>query len=397
MAGLNAIVERLKQRVVSAIRKTEAVPVFSFETVLLLLSFVYGGVMRLRARLYATGILPSRSLPCRVVSIGNITAGGTGKTPMTIFIARQFQKMGFRVAVISRGYRGRMEATGGIVSDGHSILVGPGEAGDEPYLIARILSGIPVLVGRRRHRIGMLAVKRFHPDVVILDDAFQHMALHRDLDLVLLDACFPLGNGHMLPRGLMREPPAALMRADAIVFTRGERRPTADLPVALPTHCPVFFTRHVPVVRDVNYPKDGPAFHHWDFDRLRGKTVLAFAGLADNQQFFDVLENAGCRVLDRISFGDHHPYAADDLERISRAANRTGVQIMVTTFKDFVKIQNRIDPVLPLVAVDVTIRIHGDPLLFRRFLNEAVGGNRRQAKSLWQYGIKNINSTVGQS
>lgn len=372
MAGLKDIAEHLRYRVVSAIRKTEAAPVFSFETVLLLLSRVYGGVMRLRARLYASGMLPSRRLPCRVVSIGNITAGGTGKTPMTIFTARQFQKMGYRVVVISRGYRGRMEATGGIVSDGHSILVGPEEAGDESYLMARILSDIPVLVGRRRHRIGMLAVKRFHPDVVILDDAFQHLALRRDLDLVLLDARFPLGNGHMLPRGPMREPPTALMRADAIVFTRAETWGAADLPGTLTIRCPVFFTRHVPIIRDVYHPEDGPAHRHWDIACLGGEKVSAFAGLADNQQFFDALENAGCRVVHRISFGDHHSYAAEDLERISRAANNSTAEIMVTSYKDFVKIENRIAPRMPLVAIDVAIRIHGDTHAFSRFLNEIV-------------------------
>jgi tetraacyldisaccharide 4'-kinase len=373
MPRVKKTIEILRNRIEAAVRKPEPVPWVSLETVLLFLSYPYGALMRLRARLYTAGVLPSRSLPCPVVSIGNIIAGGTGKTPMTILVARRLQEMGCRVVVISRGYRGRMEATGGIVSDGRSILAGPETAGDEPYLMARILTGIPVLVGRHRHRIGMLAAERFQPDVVILDDAFQHMALRRDLDLVLLDARIPFANGHTLPRGLLREPKTALMRADAIVFTRGEKQEAADLPEALPPGCPVFFTSHESVVRDVRHPEDGPDRHHRDIAGLRGKAVLAFAGLADNRQFFGALETAGCRIVDRISFRDHYPYAADDLERICRAAKTAAAEMMVTSYKDFVKIENRIDPGMPLVAVDVTLCVHGDPQRFNRFLSEFVG------------------------
>ncbi|MGA6925638.1 MAG: tetraacyldisaccharide 4'-kinase, partial [Desulfosarcina sp.] len=169
-SGLKKLIERLRGRVEAAARATgPAGPFFSIETGLLILSVCYGGIMRLRACLYEKGLRSIKSLPCRVISIGNLVAGGTGKTPMTILVARRLKDTGYRVAVVSRGYRGRMEAGGGIVSDGRTLLVGPDEAGDEPVLMARLLPGVPVVVGRRRYQAGMLAVERFDPDVIVMD------------------------------------------------------------------------------------------------------------------------------------------------------------------------------------------------------------------------------------
>ena len=162
MTRLQRFFERFRRRIEMAAKGEDPTPFFSVETVLLVLSVVYGGLMGLRARLYEKGVLPSKTLPCRVVSIGNLIAGGTGKTPMTIRVARMIRDMGYRVVVLSRGYRGRMEKTGGVVSDGGTIFKGPEDAGDEPYLMARILTGIPVVVGQRRYEAGMMAVKRFN-------------------------------------------------------------------------------------------------------------------------------------------------------------------------------------------------------------------------------------------
>ncbi len=223
MTRIRSFFERFRRRIEMAARGEDPTPFFSIETVLMVLSVVYGGLMCLRARLYEKGVLPSKTLPCRVVSIGNLISGGTGKTPMTILVARMIRDMGCRVVVLSRGYRGRMEKTGGVVSDGRTIFKGPDDAGDEPYLMARVLTGIPVVVGQRRYEAGMMAVKRFKPDVIVLDDAFQHLRLKRDLNLVLLDSRSPFGNGHMLPRGLLREPLSALRRSHAVVYTRSEQ------------------------------------------------------------------------------------------------------------------------------------------------------------------------------
>ena len=234
MKSLKANIERLKNRISSAAGSNVPSSLLSLETALLVLSLAYGVVIRIRARLYAAGVLPSKALLCRVISVGNIIAGGTGKTPMTIFVAQLLRDKGQRVVVLSRGYRGSMEASGGIVSDGERIFKGPDEAGDEPYLMARVLKGIPVVVGKRRYEAGMMAIARFQPDVIVLDDAFQHLRLKRDLDLVLLDCRSPWGNGYLLPRGLLREPLSALRRAHAIIFTRSRQsgRPAIPGPFA---------------------------------------------------------------------------------------------------------------------------------------------------------------------
>jgi len=369
MAGLKTIVEHLQDRISSAVGKTESTPVFSFETVLLMVSFVYDGVMRLRARLYAAGILPSRSLPCRVISIGNITAGGTGKTPMTILVAQMVRDLGYRVVVISRGYRGNLETTGGIVSDGETILLGPDDAGDEPSLMARILKGIPVLVGRRRYETGKLAIARFNPDVIVLDDAFQHMGLKRDLNLVLLDSRLPFGNGYLLPRGLLREPVSSLRRADALAFTRSDPFALTGNPKGLPAQKTIVHTLHTPVIRKIS-AQAGPFFTDiTDISKLHGKRVVAFAGLADNEQFFASLEQAGCVLEKTISFPDHHRYGEKELERLVETAEENGVDFLITTFKDYVKIQNW-DVPINLEVIDVNIQLVGNEDTFRNLISE---------------------------
>ena len=373
MTRLINILERFRRRIETAAKGKGPTPLFSIETVLLVLSVVYGGVMGIRARLYEKGVFPTKTLPCRVVSIGNIIAGGTGKTPMTMLVAQRIRDLGYRVVVISRGYRGRMEATGGIVSDGRTIFKGPEDAGDEPYLMANMLTDIPVVVGRRRYEAGMLAVKRFKPDVIVLDDAFQHIRLKRDLNLVLLDSRSPFGNGHTLPRGLLREPVSALRRAHAVIFTRSNKANTPSILGRLPAHRPVFYTDHTPVIR-----KSGPLNNAFltetlEISNLKGKKAVAFAGLADNGQFFDSLKAAGCILLHHFSFADHYRYGCKDLDRIAEMAKKKCADVLVTTHKDFVKIENgyRQWPVA-LTVIDVTIRLFGDQSPFLDFLSNAL-------------------------
>ena len=184
------------------------------------ISKIYGGAQVVRRECYRRGWRRSFRLPCKVVSVGNLAVGGTGKTPMTAYLARAFEQMGQRVVVISRGYKGGGGRTSRVVSDGHQVLMTAPQSGDEAQLLARQLKTIPVLIGKDRYQAGMDAVAQFQPDVIILDDGFQHLRLSRDLDLVLLDAAAPFGNGHLLPRGILREPVSALAAADGVVFTR---------------------------------------------------------------------------------------------------------------------------------------------------------------------------------
>jgi tetraacyldisaccharide 4'-kinase len=162
---------------------------------------LYGAGVCLRKTAYAKGWLKTRRLDCLVVSVGNLTLGGTGKTPATIYLARRIQSYGYRVVVISRGYRGSAERKGGVASNGKDILMQASACGDEAYMMARALGDIPVMVGRDRYAIGRVALQKFSPQVILLDDAFQHIRLWRDLDLVLLDAGKPFGNEKLFPSG----------------------------------------------------------------------------------------------------------------------------------------------------------------------------------------------------
>jgi tetraacyldisaccharide 4'-kinase len=357
MTRIQTYLEPFRRRIETAAKGNDSAPFFSLETALLIVSVMYGGLVRFRARLYEKGLLPSKALPCRVVSIGNLIAGGTGKTPMTIMVAQRIRDLGYRVVVVSRGYRGRMESAGGIVSDGATIFKSPDDAGDEPYLMARILKGIPVVVGKDRYAAGLLAVRRFNPDVIVLDDAFQHLRLKRDLDLVLLDSRLPLANGHLLPRGLLREPVAALRRAHAVIFTRSNPALRPSIPDALAGRRPVFHTMHVPVIRNTRQAGGALVTETMDIACLKGKKTVAFAGLADNAQFFDSLERAGCNLVGQFSFADHHRYRRDELDRIAEAARTTGADVIATPFKDFVKIENDNPWPVKLVAVDVNLQL----------------------------------------
>ncbi|MCF8080795.1 MAG: tetraacyldisaccharide 4'-kinase, partial [Desulfobacterales bacterium] len=178
----------------------------SVESALGAAAAVYGGAMALRAECYRRGVFASHRCSCPVVSVGNLTIGGTGKTPMVVYLARRLVAAGKRPAVVSRGYRGASETTGGIVSDTSRILLPAEAAGDEPWLIANLLKGVPVVVGKDRCRAARIAQRAFSPDVILMDDGFQHLRMRRSLDLLLLDAAHPFGNGRIFPRGTLREP-----------------------------------------------------------------------------------------------------------------------------------------------------------------------------------------------
>ena len=179
---------------------------------------LYALSVGLRNYLYDKKISPQKRLPCKVISVGNIVVGGTGKTPMVIYLANLLQKKGFRPAVLSRGYMGKSKSPINIVSDGRRIFMKPEDCGDEPVLISQAAKGIPVLTGPKRFLTGQVALEKFGADVLILDDGFQHRQLARDVDIVLLKTQTPFGNGCLLPAGPLRESPRALKRAGIIFY-----------------------------------------------------------------------------------------------------------------------------------------------------------------------------------
>ena len=359
----------------SAIRKVwedapDAQPVL--QAALKLLASVYTLWMRSRADAYRKGRRPSHKLPCKVISVGNLSVGGTGKTPMVMYLARLLAARGLKIVIVSRGYRGRFEKTGGIVSDGRKILAGTVDSGDEPQILARRLPGTPVVVDGNRHRAGRRAVKVFAPHVILLDDAFQHLKLQRDLDLVLLDCRRPFGNGYTLPAGELREPVQALSRSDAVILTRCDHdteppagKASGDALAGYP-HGPVFRSRHVPVVREAIWPGDTTSTEN----ALAGRRVFAFSGLAKNDEFLYTLSGLECEVAGSLGFPDHHFYSERDLAEVCRQAAGLGVDAVVTTEKDQVKIGPGIRWPAELRVLGIDLSFGDDEKRFEAFIEK---------------------------
>ena len=305
---------------------------------LCLLSFFYGFLVRARVFLYRAGFFRSASLPCKVISVGNITLGGTGKTPFVILLAELFRSRQIPVAILSRGYKGSFSGPSGMVSDGRKTFLDARQAGDEPSLLARRLPGVPVFIGRERRLSGRAAVDRFQVQAVILDDGFQHLPLERDLNFLLLEARLPFGNGWLFPRGVLREPPGQAGRADAIILTKADQ---ADNILILKDHlhrlapgCPIFAVRYAPVaVRDLFQEQILP------LEVLRGKKILGFAGIGSPASFRRSLENLGAEIVGFQSFRDHYPYRPEDFQMLLQDAREGGAEAVVTTEKDSIRLE----------------------------------------------------------
>ncbi len=295
------------------------------------LSLPYSLIQRLRAGLYRCGVLQSRKLPCPVISIGNITVGGTGKTPVTALIGRLLLSQGFKVAVLSRGYGGSCEGQTAIASDGKTILLSAEECGDEPFLLASTLPGLMVVIGSNRHAAGLLAMERLQPDIFLLDDGFQHLPLQRDLNILLLDAQNPFGNGWCLPAGLLREPRLASLRADWIIHTRCQ---STIMNIPGLEHIPQISARHD--LADLLPLSGGTPF---PFDSLAGCKVIAFAGIAEPESFFDGLRMRGLQLVATRSLPDHAAYPPALTDWIEETLQRHAADYAVTTEKDGVKLK----------------------------------------------------------
>ena len=337
-------------------------------------SHLYGAAVDCRGRLYRRGVIRVQKIPCTVISIGNLTLGGTGKTPMTMYMARWLHREGYRVVVISRGYRGRASKQGGVVGDGRRIFMGPGDAGDEPYMMAGRLAGIPVVVGRDRFAAGMLAVRRFRPQIVLLDDGFQHLRLFRDLDLVLLDSRQPFGNRRLVPAGNLREPVTALDRADACILTRsdpnrGDRCPSipGKKPVFASVHRPTLYTPEPPGPAAASGNRAG-ALCAMDGESLADRSVVAFSGIANSLDFRRTVARLCVRISGFYAFPDHHAYSDEDLAAVCRAAQARGADTLVTTEKDWVKIGHRLPRTTDLAVIGIETDFRADTGAFHDFI-----------------------------
>lgn len=294
------------------------------------IAWLYSSALRLRATLYNIGILKTYCLPRTVISIGNIAVGGTGKTPVTAYIARVLLSQGLRVAVLTRGYGGSLEGQTVVVSDGTTTMLSARECGDEPFLLATTVPGVMVVIGTDRYAAGQMAMQQLAPDIFLLDDGFQHQRLHRDLNILLLDFFRPFGNNLTLPAGILREPPDAARRAGLIIFTRAPVGAALDIERK---GVPACIAHHD--ISDLIPLRGGqplPCSSYGD------SKVLAFTGIADPESFFEGLRIKGLNTVCCLSFPDHVVYSRERCDEIEEAMRSSEADLLVTTEKDGVKL-----------------------------------------------------------
>ena len=355
------------------------------------LKFVLGGFARLYERavqtrlgLYRRRLLRAQELGCPVVSIGNLTVGGTGKTPVAEMLARELQIRGRRVAILSRGYksvprpfmqrlRSRLSKNldlfpPRIVSDGDQVLLDSRRAGDEPHMLAKNLPGVCVLVDKDRVKSGLHALRHFDSDLLLLDDGLQYQRLRHRLDIVLVDRQSPFGNEHLLPRGTLREPPGNLRRASYIIVTRCGAEPDDQLLARLRR-----LNRTAAIIECNHAPR------HWEdirtgakfpLDHLRGRHVGAMSGIARPESFEEGVRELGAIVEVTKAFADHHRFTKKEILRFLEWCDRRSLDALVTTEKDAVRFPDIDNPPVPMLFLRVEIEIlrgreHWEELLGR--------------------------------
>ncbi len=341
------------------------------------LSAVFAVAVAIRHFLYRTGIMRRHPLGIQVISIGNVTAGGTGKTPVTEIFARTLAKEGRKVAILSRGYR-RKEAPFWrrvftqviepplVVSDGRRVLLDAATGGDEPYMLASNLPGVAVVVDRNRVKAGRYAIKRLGCNTLILDDGFQYQKLKHSIEVVLVDSTNPFGNGNLLPRGILREPIRSIGRADLIFLTkcRGDVSAVKDEIRKYNATAEIVECNHEPkLLRDVWSREEYP------LDWLRGRRTCTLSGIASPKGFENSLRQLGAQVIWCERYADHHRY---DSSEIIYALNRTadmGADALITTEKDAVRFPRMETSPVKCLYLRVAIEILAGGESFQSIIN----------------------------
>lgn len=311
------------------------------------LSLVYAGILAARSawwRRYA------RTSPLPTVSVGNLTVGGNGKTPFTLFLATRLRRRGLMIAIVGRGYRGQESRGPRLVSDGKHLRMTPRQAGDEPVMMAKSFEG-PVAVARRRIDAIDLLATNCMAEAVVLDDGFQHVRLRRDCDLLVMNESIGLGNGRLLPAGPLRERPRALERCDALVLIKSfGAEPSSDYGVPdIMRGKPLLRARLEPL--SLTYSENG--IWHQTPLMLKGRHVVALSGVANPAAFHSMIDALGARLLKTLVYTDHYDYRSGDWEDIVSGARRA--EMVITTEKDLVKLERLAPPGFPLYALRLEV------------------------------------------
>ena len=334
------------------------------------LSFLFQGLVRLRWYLYQHRIMRNKPLGCLVVVVGNLTVGGTGKTPVVEKFARILHERGRKVAILSRGYKSKtepllkkmwrklshgVEAPPKVVSDGEQVLLDSEVAGDEPYMLAKNLPGVVVLCDKNRVKAGSYAIRHFGCDTLILDDGFQYLRLKGRLNLLLVDKTNPFGNQHLLPRGILREPISHLKRASYILLTKsdGERDDALlELIREHNTEAEIIECAHKP-----QYLEPVGGGERLPLAALQGAQIAAFSGIASPESFEAMLRDFGAEIRHNQRFLDHHRFSEVEIKHLYDQAAAANLDMMVTTEKDAVRLHGSIPAPVPLYYLRLEIDI----------------------------------------
>ena len=331
------------------------------------LSLLYGAVTRTRLSLYRRGTFHTTRLERPVISIGNITTGGTGKTPLVEWVSKTLAARGKKVCILTRGYGRKDPHLQVIVSDGYSILASPNEAGDEPYLLATNLKGLAAVISSAdRIAAAHEAINDFGSDCFVLDDGFQHLRLARDLNIVTIDATNPWGGGTLLPYGRLRENPEGLSRADCLVITRCDHvenlEPLRNEITRLAGERPIFHsqmrTSRVTSLKNGTGTLASPA------------RVAAFCAVGNPTSFFERVRHSGYEQASGTSFPDHHSYSQAEIDSIARSAQEAGATALITTAKDAVKLRSMTFSI-PCYVLEIEISIDNSEELTKAILQAA--------------------------
>jgi tetraacyldisaccharide 4'-kinase len=350
--------------------------------ILNLFSWGYRAAVALRLTLYGNRFYRPRSVGCLVISVGNLTVGGTGKTPVVEMLARALQAGGRKVAILSRGYKSvprplalriwdkvfkrKALFVPRVVSDGQSLLLDSRTAGDEPFMLANNLRGVLVLVDRDRIKAGLYAIEHFGADTLLLDDGFQYIRMRRGIEVALIDRQAPFGNEYLLPRGTLRESPRNLKRATHIFLTKCTGGDNSELVARIRK-----YNRTADIIECTHRPKHlrnivTGETHPLEF--LQDLVIGSLCGIAMPESFVNALRSLGARVEVSKTYTDHHRYNSREIETFIRQCARRGVSAILTTEKDAVRIPRILDPEVPIYYLRVEIEILAGQESWERFV-----------------------------
>jgi tetraacyldisaccharide 4'-kinase len=333
------------------------------------LGALYAAAVRTRRALYRTGLLRAHQVDAPVISVGNITAGGTGKTPLVETIARMVLSQGKRACILTRGYGRKDPGRRVVVSNGQTVLADARTAGDEAFLLAENLLGVAAVISdANRAAAARWAIANLASEVFILDDGFQHLALARDLDILVIDASNPFGGGRLLPRGRLREPLKAMQRAGCVVITRSNQ--TTELAWLKETIKPFVGAKPI-ITSQAKTICLRPVAPSLETEGVAMPQPLgAFSGIGNPQSFLAHLKLDGHAICYTRTFADHHDYQQSDIDEVVTAARANGANALVTTAKDAVKLRS-LSFDLPCYVLEIELEFNDEAAL-REIVRSAI-------------------------